>query len=132
MHSQGTLQTMLGPATETARPRSILNVPQQSPTPRPAATMSCAGGALEPDGALLVPRLICTARPFGTAPLKMLKVLIQGLPNKLLFKPNFTVGWKRFGCIKCCSSHINRIRTFVVLIRQWRPTFSTKCPHYGR
>jgi hypothetical protein len=71
-------------------------------------------------------KLIRAVRTLGTAPLKVLKILVQRFPSDFVFEPDFTVGRKRFGCFKRCRSHINRIRTLVVLIRQWRPTFSTK------
>jgi hypothetical protein len=94
--------------------------------------MSSAEAAIRPDGALLVPKLVRAARTLGTAPLKVLKILIQRFPSQPVFKPNFAVGRKRFGRFKRCGCHINRIRTFVVLIRQWRAAFSTKCSNDER
>ena len=65
----------------------------------------------------IMSKLTCAARTRGTAPLKVFKILVQRLPGYLVFKPDFTVGWKRFGRVKRCGCHINRIRTLVVLIR---------------
>ena len=79
--------------------------------------MSSVETVIKPDGALLMPKLIRAAGPLGTGPLKVLKILVQRLPGDLVFKPDFTVGWKRFGRVKRCGRHVNRIRTFVVLIR---------------
>ena len=81
---------------------------------------------------LLRPTLIRAGRTLGPVPLKVLKILVQRLPSDFVFKPNFTAGRKCFGRVKRCGRHINRIRTLVVLICQWRPTFSAKCPHYGQ
>jgi hypothetical protein len=58
------------------------------------------------------------ARILGTAPGKVRKMLVQRFPGEPVFKPDVTSRWKRFGNVERCSRHINRVRAFVVLIRQ--------------
>jgi hypothetical protein len=89
--------------------------------------MSSVETVIRLDGALLTPKLTRAGRIVETGPLKVLKFLVQRLPGDFVFKPDFTVGRKRFGRVKRCGRHVNRIWTFIVLIRQGRPTFSTKC-----